>query len=657
MMRIDYFKLSFEKCLIVMMVIMMTSFSCGRDDVKTSLKLASQNRCELEKVLSHYKIERNYEKLKAAEFLIKYMPWQRSYSVDISNYYDAVDSVLAVTSERDAFKSAMKRVYEESEKHLRIDSDIQTITADYLISEIDAAFNQWRNGKWARHLDFDEFCNYLLPYKCIANQPLDDWRERLSNLARGDIDRRERECKDYQYDSKSAAISVNASMSGNYMKYTKQLEQYPIFRPETILKLPYGTCIESCIAAIQIQRSKGIPVSLDFTPQWPNRKYGHYWLSVLGLNHKSVPFVPFDIESGVLENRILSKVFRMTYNPNRELARRVRKGLRIPSSLEYIFCQDVTAEYTTADDVEVKLFSNGRISDNIYIATFNNQTWIPVDWGEKKGGRKALFHALGRNVLYMPVQCTEMHECESVGYPFFLDSRGNVTYIPICSDNKEDVCLYRKYPVYAFVYKNSAMIRGGVLDISDQSDFSNSTTFAVFPSDSLTLAGAVSSVDAAGRFVKFKSSNEGRCDMAELIFYNEEGVRLSPALIKCGREVHPNNKVNLATAINDDDPLTFFSARGEDDIWVGFDFGKKVKVSQVDYFRRSDGNNLYPGYEYSLAWWNGYTWELIDTITADKSLCFNAKQVPSGVLLLLTCLTTGTESRPFVYNGGNIIWY
>ena len=228
---------------------------------------------------------------------------------------------------------------------------------------------------------------------------------------------------------------------------------------------------------------------------------------------------------------------------------------------------------------------------------------------------------------------------------------------PICSDNKEDVCLYRKYPVYAFVYKNSAMIRGGVLDISDKSDFSNSTTFAVFPSDSLTLAGAVSSVDAAGRFVKFKSSNEGRCDMAELIFYNEEGVRLSPALIKCGREVHPNNKVNLATAINDDDPLTFFSARGEDDIWVGFDFGKKVKVSQVDYFRRSDGNNLYPGYEYSLAWWNGYTWELIDTITADKSLCFNAKQVPSGVLLLLTCLTTGTESRPFVYNGGNIIWY
>ena len=67
MMRIDYFKLSFEKCLIVMMVIMMTSFSCGRDDVKTSLKLASQNRCELEKVLSHYKKERDYEKLKAAE--------------------------------------------------------------------------------------------------------------------------------------------------------------------------------------------------------------------------------------------------------------------------------------------------------------------------------------------------------------------------------------------------------------------------------------------------------------------------------------------------------------------------------------------------------------------------------------------------------------
>ncbi len=140
-----------------MMVIMMTSFSCGRDDVRTSLKLAGKNRCELEKVLSHYENERDFEKLKAAKFLIKYMPWQRSYSVDISNYYEAVDSVLSVTNEREAFKAAMKSVYDEAEDYLRLDYDIQTITAYYLISEIDAAFGQWRNGKWARHLDFDEF--------------------------------------------------------------------------------------------------------------------------------------------------------------------------------------------------------------------------------------------------------------------------------------------------------------------------------------------------------------------------------------------------------------------------------------------------------------------------------------------------------------------
>lgn len=76
--------------------------------------------------------------------------------------------------------------------------------------------------------------------------------------------------------------------------------------------------------------------------------------------------------------------------------------------------------------------------------------------------------------------------------------------------------------------------------------------------------------------------------------------------------MHPQNKVNLATAINDDDPLTLFSARGVDDIWVGFDFGRPVDVANVVYFRRSDGNNLYPGYEYVLSYWNGNCWQEID---------------------------------------------
>lgn len=645
------------KKLSFILMIILTLSSCGGDNVRISLKLAGENRAELERVLRHFEEEGDAEKLAAAEYLIKYMAWHKSYAPEISAYYDAIDSAIVKIEGRDSFKLMMNSLYDRYSAVIRTDYDIRLIKADYLIADIDTAFAVWRRGKWAQHLDFEEFCEYILPYKCIANQPMDDWRIRLSDVARGDIDRNERECKDYENDSKVAALSVNAVMPGNYLKYTKQLEQYPLFRPETILGLPFGTCIESCVAAIQIQRSKGIPVALDFTPQWPNRKYGHYWLSVLGLNHKSVPFAPFDIESGVLDNRILSKVFRMTYRPEPELSRRLRKGWRIPSSLEYLFCRDVTSEYTITDDVEVELFRNVKVSKNIYLATFNNQRWIPVDWGQKLHGNRAVFHAIGRNVLYMPVQCSDVNECEPIGLPFYLDSRGRINYMRVFSKEKESVDLYRKYPVYAFVYKNSEKIRGGVIESSVSPDFRNPVRVAEFPSDSLTLAGSVKLNKTFGRYVRFMASDDGRCDMAEIIFYDDNGTKLSPTLIKCGREVHPENKVNLATAINDDDPLTFFSARGEDDIWVGFDFGKSQKIGIVNYFRRSDGNNLYPGYEYSLSWWNGGEWEVIDIRLADSTLCFHAEDVPSGVLLLLTCLTTGTESRPFIYNGGDIIWY
>lgn len=145
--------------------------------------------------------------------------------------------------------------------------------------------------------------------------------------------------------------------------------------------------------------------------------------------------------------------------------------------------------------------------------------------------------------------------------------------------------------------------------------------------------------------------------MAELIFYDRSGRRLEANLIRCGREVHPQNKVNLATAINDDDPLTLFSARGIDDIWVGFDFGRPVDIAQIVYFRRSDGNNLYPGYEYLLSFWNGRDWQEIDRQTADARTYLDFDGVPDDALLLFQCTTTGTESRPFTYRDGEIEWY
>lgn len=643
------------KYLIACLILASCLCSC-QNRLRDALGQAGENRGELEKVLRHFRGDGQKED--AAKFLIANMPLHKSYCGEIEAYYSAIDSAMESVGDKDSFKQVMDSTYHHYRHSLDSDFDVRTINSEYLISNIEAAFKVWRTGKWASHLDFEEFCEYVLPYKCIENQPFDDWRNRLAPVYRGNADVMERECKEYNRNAKVAALEVNRAMVGNYLKYTKQLQSYPIYRPETLIGLPYGTCIESCIAALEIQRSKGIPVSIDFIPQWPNRKYGHYWLTVLDNNHKSIPFAPFDIESDVLQNRTLSKVFRMTYSPNEELIKRIYGGYKIPNSLGYLFFQDVTDEYVRTQDIVVELFKGVKASKNIYVATFNNQEWVPVDWGMLEVRHKARFHKLGRNVLYMPVEYGMKGECRPIGRPFYVGWSGDVQYFESISDKTETVELYRKYPVYEFVYKNSEKIRGGEIQVASGRGLSEALTILTLPADSLTLAGHVRMESPVrGRYFKFIATGMSRCDMAELIFYDVDGKRLAPSLIKCGREVHPDNKVNLASAINDDDPLTFFSAWGEDDIWVGFDFGGEVELAEIDYFRRSDGNNLYPGYEYMLSYWDGKAWTELKRMTADKTLCFSSENVPKGALLLLTCLTTGTESRPFVYDCGKITWY
>ena len=58
-------------------------------------------------------------------------------------------------------------------------NDIETITADFLIKNIDLAFTAWEKP-WAKHVGFDDFCEFILPYR-INNEPISNWREYFYN--------------------------------------------------------------------------------------------------------------------------------------------------------------------------------------------------------------------------------------------------------------------------------------------------------------------------------------------------------------------------------------------------------------------------------------------------------------------------------------------
>ena len=97
-----------------------------------ALSQAGDNRKELEYVIKYY--EGDSLKREAARFLIRNMVYHFGY-----------------------------------EKRERV-SDITTLSSDYLIRNIELAFQAWPKP-WNKSVSFENFCRYILPYRGLYEPP------------------------------------------------------------------------------------------------------------------------------------------------------------------------------------------------------------------------------------------------------------------------------------------------------------------------------------------------------------------------------------------------------------------------------------------------------------------------------------------------------
>ena len=148
------------------------------------LDSAGSNRSELEAVLDHYRTQDvNPDKLRAAEFLIENMPAHYSYAGnEIHEYYAYAAKILANKSlspeqQRDSLLSITDLKYRDLPNQTV--PDAQVIKADFLIKNIDTSYDRWVNCDWASQITFDEYLEWLLPYKATELQELDAWRDTL----------------------------------------------------------------------------------------------------------------------------------------------------------------------------------------------------------------------------------------------------------------------------------------------------------------------------------------------------------------------------------------------------------------------------------------------------------------------------------------------
>lgn len=142
-------------------------FSCKEaGQLELALDKAGENRKELFAVLEHYgRSADDSLKLEAAKFLIANMPGH--YTLDsraIREIQRRVQHSDTVITNKRTLNYWWKELDEKpAEREAR--PDLQTVKAAFLIDNIDAAFRAWNNAPWQEEVSFDDFCNYILPYR------------------------------------------------------------------------------------------------------------------------------------------------------------------------------------------------------------------------------------------------------------------------------------------------------------------------------------------------------------------------------------------------------------------------------------------------------------------------------------------------------------
>jgi hypothetical protein len=639
----------------IILILLFASCFGAKSNLDIALELAGENRSELESVLEHYKDDP--EKLAAAKFLIENMLVHYSYrDSTIYKYYAIADNLLQQkdlphTVVRDSLLNVRKKVYPGLERNPI--SDVKIMTANYLIYTIDHAFKVWKESEWAAHIDFDEFCETLLPYKVAEYQPFDYWRDTLSeafsqNLKTQLYDDEETNTTFRTVDIVRNEMLQKVRRNGEYID-----AGYPLLTASQMKNIAYGRCVDYVNLAVSTYRSVGIPCYIDATPYYGRFRAGHTWDVVVFGNGGDMPS-PWDItcEHGrrFYPAQRFPKVYRSTYAINRD---RVR--YRNESALKYPFdyCQkDLTSKYTKTSDIEIDTYRDINLAEKFcYISIFNghNIEWSIVDYGEIKDG-KACFKNIGRNILYI-VQGFDGKKLIPISDPFILHQNGEIEYLTFDGSETRSLDIRRKYYQNRNVVEMRERIHGGKIQGADNPDFRNAEDIFVIDDVYVNDPQLVKS-ERPHTYFRYLSPDGSYGSIAELKFYGADTTEISGTPIA--------NKAADTEVIKkafDDDYLSNFETENPDGNWVGIKTAKPQKISFVRIVPRSDDNDIRPGDTYELLYYNGKQWVSMGKKVATTNV-LHYDEVPSNTLYWVKNHRRGWDERAFlIRDGERVEWW
>ena len=534
---------------------------------------------------------------------------------------------------------------------VNIVQDVETVTADYLIRNIDDAFEMWQ-APWGLRIDFDLFCKYILPYRA-DEEPLSDWRS---------LYRERKKDKMKALHARPNATFLYGLCNALNWGYTDNLYVPFCFMPEypldRLIDIKCGTCRDYAYMAQAYCRAMGLPVAVDFCPQWGGRSMGHEWNVLLPREDMPLPFAvngTFPVHLYDIFEEVVTKVYRKTYHVVEGGLCSIAGKTPIPPMFDTPFIMDVTGDYADTITLHATLFPQERKTPEpfAYLSVFDNQGWRIVQWGRVQGDI-ATFPAMGKECVYLPVYYRpEAYSDEPAGYPLLCRTSGNQVLKPDKSVSRT-IRLSRKYRYSRNLQECADRLVGGYFQVANRSDFSDALTVDSVAQRPETRFNKVALYLPAGyRYFRFVGAKGMNCNISEIELYAGKR-KLRPDTVFA---VDGGRYGTTPEAAFDGNTLTHFSSQQADGGWVAVGFDEPQEISAFYYLPRNDDNFIREGEDYELLYWDRNGWQSLGHKkgTIDGILEFD--KVPGNALLLLHNHTKGQEERIFTYEDGRQVWW
>lgn len=657
---------------------------------------AGDNASELERVLLYYKYIRwDSEKYEAARFLIENMQYHQgrgtivsvpseveAWRAETDSIYEATvrghslsdfpwDSLKVKQQQRRAVIEADTLAYVQTDMELRPDGEL--LTFRFLTEHIDHAFRIWHESKFAKALTFDEFKEYILPYRSVMGYGFLETGQRYDDLFGKYL---------LQTDSDSIASTVacyNRAINGlrdlNGKTHSKSLGGiYGLYSRD------FHDCVDIASYGCNILRACGIPTMVEYNVcyrEWAGR---HFHCSVY--NDSTRTWECFSPESSLPGDGTWSfapcmNIFRSTYGAQPQSPYFLRaEGEYVPPILDNPCFKDVTSLYQPTTSVTLSFHGEhtGRLA---YMAVYNFSAGglMPVTWGVTDGiTHLVTFKNVLRDVLYFPIYYpSEQHK--TFGLPFYVHNDNGIDRIcyvegvdTSITDVWPELVLTRKFPRKDSMIQKAEELVGGRILGANQRDFSDAVTLyeiretplPVFKDYPLTRTGRF-------QYYRYQSPAEtphANISMLEWLAPSNLGYR--NAMPPTPPHVtQPKDSVILKwerrwVKLLDDESWEKMAWKAEYDGNMQTSPGAypnitlRLKepqvVTRIRFAPLNADNGIHAGHEYALYYWQD-GWQLAGTETArHEFVAF--KDVPKHKLYWLRDRTTGKEELPFVIQDG-----